>query len=227
MDKGELIREGQPKEVCEMYLEAFYEEQQGISKVNKFKQVIQLPDYSKAKDQRQAFINASNLRNDLKIFKFNSESASFGKAGAQIRDVSLLDESANPLSWIVGGEKVSLQILAEVFIDLDSPIVGFWVNDRLGQILFGDNSCITYNDKSVNYVSGDILEASFIFNMPILPVGEYSITVAVANGDQNDHVQHHWVHDAIMFKSESSSVALGLLGIPMIDIKLGGQISNK
>ena len=56
--------------------------------------------------------------------------------------------------------------------------------------------------------------------MPILPPGTYSVTVAVANGTQQDHVQHHWIHDALFFKSESSMVATGLVGIPMLRISL-------
>ena len=58
--------------------------------------------------------------------------------------------------------------------------------------------------------------------MPILPVGNYSITAAIANGTQEDHIQHHWIHDAILFRSESSSVCTGLIGIPMeaIDIEV-------
>jgi lipopolysaccharide transport system ATP-binding protein len=56
--------------------------------------------------------------------------------------------------------------------------------------------------------------------MPRLATGEYSISVAVANGTQMDHVQHHWVHDAIQFKSESTSVSGGIIGIPMKSIKL-------
>ena len=59
----------------------------------------------------------------------------------------------------------------------------------------------------------------FKFNMPILPPGDYSIGTAFANGTQNDHVQHHWIHDALVFKSESSNVSAGLIGIPMINIK--------
>lgn len=62
--------------------------------------------------------------------------------------------------------------------------------------------------------------AEFAFQMPRLAAGDYAITVAVANGTQHDHVQHHWVHDAVMFRSESTSVASGIIGIPMARINL-------
>jgi lipopolysaccharide transport system ATP-binding protein len=134
--------------------------------------------------------------------------------------VRLLDGAGHPLAWIVGGEKVTLRITAEIFDDLDSPIIGFHVKDRLGQELFGDNTFLSYRDDLVYSSNGSELQAEFTFFMPLLPAGEYSISTAIANGTQDVHEQHHWIHDAVVFKSESSSVAVGLIGIPMLEVAL-------
>jgi lipopolysaccharide transport system ATP-binding protein len=104
--------------------------------------------------------------------------------------------------------------------DLASPIVGFLVNDRLGQTLFGDNTFITYSQTSLSVASGQVFVARFEFRMPILPPGDYSITVAIAEGTQVDHIQHHWIHDALILKSHSSSVSTGLVGVPMLNIEM-------
>ena len=220
LEKGQVIQEGAPKKVCELYLEAFYEAQQGKSSTTKLREFKKLDDSLPLKDQRLEFINASNLRNDLQIFKFDPDAASFGKGGAQIQDVRLLDEKEYPLAWIVGGEKVTLRVMVHAYQDLDSPIVGFSVKDRLGQALFGDNTFLSYRELLVHCQAGNELQADFFFYMPLLPSGEYSITIAIANGTQEIHEQHHWIHDAVLFKSESSSVATGLIGIPMQHIKL-------
>jgi len=220
LEKGQMIQEGTPKEVCELYLEAFYEAQQGKGSTTKLKAFKKKDDSLALKDQRLEFINASNLRNDLQVFKFNPEAASFGKGGAQIRDVSLLDENEHPLAWIVGGEKVILRIIVHASQNLDAPIVGFFVKDRLGQTLFGDNTFLSYKDQFIHCQEGNDLQTDFVFYMPLLPLGEYSITIATANGTQETHEQHHWIHDAILFKSESSSVSSGLIGIPMLEVKL-------
>ena len=225
LEKGQVIQEGTPKEVCELYLEAFYEAQQGKSSTTKLREFKKLDDSlplkdQPLKDQRLEFINASDLRNDLQIFKFDPDAASFGKGGAQIHDVRLLDENEHPLAWIIGGEKVTLRVMIHAYQDLDSPIVGFSVKDSLGQDLFGDNTFLSYIEQIVHCQEGHELQADFVFYMPLLPSGEYSITVAIANGTQEIHEQHHWVHDAVLFKSESNSVATGLIGIPMQHIKL-------
>ena len=218
-EKGQMIHKGLPKDVCERYLENLHETQHGKSYSIKQK-TKSLNKSLLFKDQRLEFINYSNLRNDLKIFKFNPDAASFGKGGAQIDDVRLLDENENPLAWVVGGEKVILRITAHTYQELKYPIIGFSVKDRLGQTLFGDNTFLTYREQAVDAQKGDCLQADFIFYMPLLPYGQYSIAVAIANGTQDTHEQHHWIHDSVLFKSESSSVASGLIGIPMQEIKL-------
>jgi len=220
LEKGQVIQEGEPKDVCELYLEAFYEAQQGKSSTTKLREFKRPDDSLPFKDQRLVFVNASNLRNDLQVFKFDADAASFGKGGAKIHDVRLLDENEHPLAWIVGGEKVILRVMVHTYQDLDSPIVGFYVNDRLGQTLFGDNTFLSYREQFVHCQEGNELQADFVFYMPLLPSGEYCITVAIANGTQEVHEQHHWIHDAVLFKSESSSVASGLIGIPMLEVKM-------
>jgi lipopolysaccharide transport system ATP-binding protein len=220
LEKGQVIQAGDPKEVCELYLEAFYEAQQGKSSTTKIRAFKKTDDSLPIKDQRLEFINSSNLRNDLQIFKFDPDATSFGKGGAKIHDVRLLDEHEHSLAWIVGGEKVTLRVIVHAFQDLDSPIIGFFVKDRLGQALFGDNTFLSYKDQPIYCQEGNDFQADFVFYMPLLPSGEYSITIAIANGTQEIHVQHHWIHDAVLFKSESSSVASGLIGIPMLKVNL-------
>ena len=220
IEKGQMLQEGLPRDVCGLYHEAFYEAQQGKSTATKLRAFKKIDDSLPLKDQRLEFINTSNLRNDLQVFKFNPDAASFGKGGAQIRNVRLLDEKEHPLAWIVGGEKVTLRVTVHAYQDLDAPIIGFHIKDRLGQSLFGDNTFLSYKEQPVNCKEGNELQADFTFNMPLLPAGEYSITIAIANGTQEIHEQHHWIHDAVLFKSESSSVVTGLVGIPMREVKL-------
>jgi lipopolysaccharide transport system ATP-binding protein len=220
IEKGQILHEGTPKEVCELYLEAFYEAQQGVSTTTKLKFSNRNDGTQPTKDQRLAFINRSNLRNDIQVFKFDADAASFGKGGARILDVSLLNDEGQPLVWIVGGESVTIRLIVGVNEHLNSPIIGFSVKDQRGQVLFGDNTYLSYWDKPVQSEKGSKIQANFTFYMPLLPAGEYSISTAIANGTQESHEQHHWIHDAVMFKSESSSVATGLIGIPMLRVTL-------
>jgi lipopolysaccharide transport system ATP-binding protein len=221
IEKGVVRSDGSSKVVSEAYLQAFYEEQQGKSSTTKLRETAKPQDVSvMLKDQRLDFINGSNLRNDLQLFVFDPDAESFGKGGARIVTVDFLDKNGIPLAWVVGGESIILRVHAVAHESLSAPIIGFAVKDRLGQVLFGDNTYLSYSNAVLFCDKDNYIEAEFAFQMPILPVGNYSVNVAIADGTQEQHVQHHWIHDAVMFKSESSSVATGLIGIPMQYIKL-------
>lgn len=223
LEKGVMLAEGSSKKISELYLENLYQAQQGEIKIGKAPSSVEISqqiDQQHFKDARLDWINKTNLRNDIQVFQFNPEAASFGKSGARIIDVKLLDENGNPLSWIVGGENVFLRITASCDEYLESPIVGFHVKDRLGQILFGDNTFLSYHDEPQQCHPGEKLIAQFHFQMPRLAKGNYSIEVAIANGTQHQHIQHHWIHDALQLKSDSTSLCSGMIGIAMSEISL-------
>ncbi len=218
LEAGKVLAQGDAKQVCDEYLKAFFETQQGKSTTFKLKERRAEPIV--LKDQRQDLLVHSNLRNDLRVIGFDINAAGFGDGRAQIVDVHFQDEFGAGLSWVVGGELVRLSVTADIEQTLKSPIIGFYIKDKLGQTLFGDNTYLTYMDSPVASNVGERLTASFSFVMPILPAGDYAITVAIAEGTQTDHAQLHWVHDALIFRSETSSIQSGLIGIPMQKIIL-------
>ena len=228
LDKGEIIKAGPAKEVCEGYLEATYQhiKSEKFEKTKPQALPSQLATINTAYDQRRDFINKTNLRNDIKLFEFDPMASSFGDGLAAISTAALFDLFGNPLSWVIGGEDVCLSIQAVAHSQLSSPIIGFFIKDRLGQTLFGDNTYLTYIDEPITCEYAEELIAEFHFQMPRLPIGDYSITIAIASGSQHENQQHHWIHDAILFKSITTSVASGLVGIPIETISLKKRANN-
>lgn len=148
------------------------------------------------------------------------ESRSFGQGGARIDDVALLDAHDRAIQSIRGGELVTLRVRCTAHGRLRSPIVGFMVKDRLGQLLFGENTFERYRDRPLAVAAGGHLDTRFTFIVPILAPGDYAIDVAIADGTQLDHVQHHWIHEAVVFRSVTDHVASGLLGLPMHEVTM-------
>ncbi len=192
LHKGEVMIDGSPKDVVESYLQHLAEEAYGDA------------------PRRPAFAAETT----------EEKSRSFGRAGARITSVELLDDVDNPLQSISGGETVTIRIRGEAAEHLASLIVGFSLKDRLGQVLFSDNTFARYVDRPCALAAGQRLEARFRFVMPILATGEYIVGAAIADGTQVKHVQHHWIHDALIVRSVSNSVATGLMGIPMLDVSV-------
>ncbi|NHH80829.1 ABC transporter ATP-binding protein [Burkholderia gladioli] len=218
IDAGRVIAQGAPAEVCAAYLEARYNVDAPAP--------AQTPEGSRSRgaiqrlDVRRDTINASPLRNDIRVLPFNLESQAFGAGGARIVDAALVDAERHPLSWVVGGEPVTLRVTIEVDDELISPIAGFYIKNERGQELVGANTYATYLGDPIMCGAGDTLSAEFSFVMPTLPIGQFFINVAVAEGTQYDHVQLHWIHDALPFEVSSSRVRHALVGVPLADVKL-------
>lgn len=227
LDGGRLRQIGPAKECCEAYLASLHAQHRrelGVSTTEEppatlFVTPVATPRTAR-KDARLAYVNASNLRNDIEIFTFDPDAPGFGTGGVRILTVELRDLDDAPLAWAVGGDNVRLAVEIMALLDMDRPIVGFFVKDRLGQLLFGDNTYLPYAERPLRVPKHGRFVAVFDFSLPILPPGEYTVDIGVAEGTQQEHIQHRWAHDVLVFQAHTSMVASGLVGIPMIDIRL-------
>jgi lipopolysaccharide transport system ATP-binding protein len=172
------------------------------------------------RDPRLEYLNRSPWRNDIEIPEFFAQSKGFGVGGARIEDVAFQDETGAILSWIIGAEMVCLKIAARAERDLTSPLAGFQVRDRLGQVLFADNTYLVTVDQPVFVAAGERFEAEFRFQMPMLPVGDYAIRIAVALGVEDDNAMMHCIETALVFRSATSASRHGLVGVPMQSVRL-------
>lgn len=226
LDHGSLRMDGSAKETVEAYLAAQHaldREAEGDSVVMKSVSgtASSLPAVPRdVQDARWPTLREHGGLAQFVFFEFDPERATteFGAGGAEITSARFLNEEGAPVTISYGGEVVQLSISATAHQALDNVIFGFYFKDRMGQRLFGDNSFMTYLDKPVVTTAGDRLTALFRFRMPTLPVGLYSIDLAIASGSQDNHTQQHWVHDALEVRGSDSSMKHGLVGLPMLDI---------
>lgn len=221
---GVVAMDDTPKVVAGAYLADLYRVGQGEAMSDEAQKEFTQADASVANlesedvDPRAPRINASALRNELEIFRF-SKGHDFGSAGAAFQDAAFIDALGRRMSWMVGGELVQLALDLVVLKPIQSLIIGFVVKDKKGQPLFGDNTFLTYLDHPLSAAAGERVRATFEFRMPVLPVGDYAVSLAVADGSQRSHEMHQWIHDAMVFSSRSTSLATGLIGIPMRKIE--------
>lgn len=220
LERGKVKFTGNPKEVAQVYLEDLYREQQGDIEPHFTQSASSFSVIEPVRDMRQDMFNCSNLRNDLEVFRFEAAKTGFGAGNARIIDVTLCNDKGESYAWIVGGEIVSLKIRARIYGHIPNPVVGFIVKNSLGQQLFGDNTWLLCENRPDTLDVGDELLTEFRFQMPLLATGDYHITAAIAEGTPKEHIQHHWLHEALLFRVHSSSLASGLVGTPMLAITM-------
>lgn len=172
------------------------------------------------KDSRLELLNRTQWRNDIQIPEFSPDSKGFGLGGAHIERVAFEDDTGAAISWVIGGEMVRLVVELRAERDLESPIVGFQVRDRLGQSLFADNTYLVTLDNPFVVRAGQRFQAEFSFQMPLLPVGEYVIRPAVAEGTESENAMLHCIDNGLSFRSITSGARHGLVGVPMQKIRL-------
>jgi lipopolysaccharide transport system ATP-binding protein len=222
LHNGRVAADGGAKDVCEEYFALHYLERSGTASNRKTRDAEQLLRVESPKTAEQPFAGdaarnsapSPGLAQIIETFAFNLDSAEFGTGDATILSVDLLDKNRAPLSWIEGGEEVEVVIQAVSNKNMESLIMGFHIKDRLGQPLIGDNTFLTYESNPLSARAGDTLEARFVFALPLLARGDYSICAAIASGTPLCHVQHHWIHDALLFTVHATSLTGVLVGIP-------------
>ncbi|TCH99675.1 ABC transporter ATP-binding protein [Roseococcus sp. SYP-B2431] len=143
---------------------------------------------------------AMALADPSRGLRMEGERTSYGSGQAEIAEVTLARVDGQPLAWIVGGEEVELAFRIEARSAILGGIAGIVVKDRLGQPILGENTADLYADAPIDLPAGGTAQAVFRFRMPALRRGSYSISPAFASGTLANHVQHHWIHDAIVFE---------------------------
>ncbi|MGF1531032.1 MAG: ABC transporter ATP-binding protein [Puniceicoccaceae bacterium] len=225
MEKGRVRTQGEPKAVTELYFSRHYlgaeNEVETPREVSVEHTIERKPCESEDHvDPRLPWINASPYRNDLKLFAFDPMGDSFGILKGRVVDARFTDVEGNPLSYIVGCERVAINVTVEAEERLESIIIGFGVKDSLGQVLFGDNTYLTFCEAQPCLEAGERATATFVFQMPRLRPGNYTVSTTLATGSQDDHQMQHWLHDGLVFQSIVDSQTSGLIGIPMQRIEI-------
>jgi lipopolysaccharide transport system ATP-binding protein len=215
LGNGQIQKVGTSKNVAEAYLQYTLQEVYGdIAKLSATSSAADPSVVAVSSPEEEKSDTAAIDYGSMVSVRDNTINATGWNTGvAEIVSVSLQKLASGPDGVFAGGEKVRMVIHAKANKALVSPILGFLVRDRLGQDLFGENT-LPFTDLTPRPVKqGQEFTGEFIFNLPMLPNGQYAVMASVADGDLHNNVQHHWLHDALIINVSSSKIRFGLVGI--------------
>ena len=208
LDRGEVREQGETKYVCEAYMASIQTQAAGLV-------TVPAPRKERAKQRVPARPGVGSIDQLVRVFEFDPDSASYGSGEATIVEAKMTRPDGSELVLVRGGEEVQVKLRVKANARIERPIVGFHIKDRLGQWLVGENTYLTYRDSPFSLDPGSELEARFTFDLPLLRTGPYAVAAAVASGSIETHVQHHWVHEALVFEVQSPIEKGVLVGLPM------------
>ena len=225
---GNVQRLGSAKNVTQEYIKDVFGEknannskpQNSKSTEDSKKNIEKSLDRASWIDYRTERINNSNLANFLEISQFEDRlltSESFGNGRAEIQSVMLFDAArSQPLLVGLGGENVVLRIEGKANDTVNNPVIGFLLKNDKGLILFGENTLNSFQESTAKPIrSGHVYWAEFEFTLPLLPPGNYSFTVSLADGLQSVANQLHWLNDALILRSDCQCIGAGVAGVAM------------
>ena len=206
LNKGKVSFSGDSKKVIEAYMQLTHQETH--------EHQINLIDVG---TREQANKEISIERSIYEVspspyFQPLEQSTGWETGKAKIVSVRLLNESGQDSPTLHGGEVVRLEILAVINETINSPILGWFVKDRLGQSLFGEHT-YTYVTPPLVVKPGEKIKGEFRFKLPLLPNGDYAVAVSIAEGNPVENQQHHWLHEALIISVVSDKLRYGLVGI--------------
>jgi len=194
LDRGRAVCVGNAKTVCDRYLECLHHPGHDPS--------FGPRDIAWSAESPQCHSSVDRTQKALRQ--------------AEIVDVKLHDSDGRRVQAVSKRGPLTLTVRCQTWIRLESPIIGFSLRNRLGQVILGQNTFTGGGEMNSPIEAGKTFAAVFEFILPVLQEGDYTISVALAEGTQQHHVQHHVTHDAAAFRSFPTEVCFGFVAAEMI-----------
>lgn len=182
LKKGQRIMFGGKEEVCAAYLNNQFKrtnlEQVNIVSNLKTKKIEDIPCNRKVKS----------------IPKLTIENEYQAKLSDQVKTISFfITKNAEQVTKLEVDEDYIIHSFVQSKDNIDDLIVGFTIEDIKGNVVLANNTYII-TKKNLSIHKGEVLETQFSFHLPKIAAGAYLISIAIAQGTQENHLILEWLH---------------------------------
>lgn len=186
LDGGKIYKEGAPGDILKEYLAYMRYE----VKADEQEELNQNEDFNK---ENAVESEESNFKAEAdKLLQFGSKDAVF-------TDIRVLNEKKEMISVVEAGQKIILEMHLRTNNEIENPIFGFVIKDRLGSELVATNTVmdeiiVPRLESKKEYIF------QWEFTFPEFHADEYPVDIALANGTYQVHEQVHFLSDAVILK---------------------------
>jgi len=199
LDRGRVAFEGPPLEAIEHYTKtlhnALFRDIDGDAEPDR-------PPAAADMDRAIAWIDVP-------------EESRSGAGQARITHIAVTGTDGEPIECVEADQAVVVRCQLEVTDTLDDVFFGYIVNDRMGNAIFGENTCVVPHGR-VSLTAGCHL-VQVEFKWPEIQPGPYTTTLGVGQGrDPMDHTIQCWAHNVAALTAISPRRAVhGLFNNPL------------
>jgi lipopolysaccharide transport system ATP-binding protein len=232
LQKNKVPIVGPTDEICRMYIRNLYADRdlgfESESEIDQKSSTDANPAIGKKIERTNVaiFEGAAQTENIIRLGSFRQDADSFGNGGGRITDAWFEDDKQTRLSSARGGDQVTFSVNAVAFKAMRYAVFGIMIKDRLGQYIFTEGTDLAYRSAPISVEAGQSILVKFSFLMPVFIQGDYSINIAFADGIGDEHIQHHWINDAIGLHSLKSRLVHGICGLQNLSMSIEISTSN-
>lgn len=179
IEKGKQIIFDQSDKVCDMYMDMKRANMNTLSDNNDNLKVEDI--ISKKTEGKKMYPVLKQVNSDLKSEKFEILSCFF------------LNSEEKRATHLNVDENYEFHIAIDFKENMENLIVGFVLENNKGIPLFDINNYINQK-QGITGVKGEITEVIYRFKLPRLMKGMYIVSTAIAQGTQEKHTMHTWLH---------------------------------
>jgi len=201
LDGGRLIEDGNPELVVQKYRALIFERERSYARSS--------PSEASASPVPEGGVFFTSDEEMPMVNTIPNIDHRFGSGEATILGLELLDERGRPIREVLGGQRVLVRLSAQLNHDIDAPILGYTIRDRMGVEISACNT--SYAGKGLPPLSkGGRITSDFHVRMPQLAAGSYSLSPAVARGSLAQHDMCDWIDNALIFSLQSEQMIYGM-----------------
>jgi len=176
LDMGQVQGLGEAKEMCRLYLASQAEEMGDGAAGFRVRGRNANTSSPRSAVLPQAIARQDGTEDsDADALVFDPDDLTEAKGGVDIESVAFHGAEGGRLRVAAGGELVELRIVCRAGRMLRQPVAAFVVRDRLGQILFSDDSGSAAGEAGAGISAGQPFTAKFCFFLPYLASGAYAV----------------------------------------------------
>lgn len=179
IEKGNQVIFDQSDKVCDMYMDM---KRKGMNESVERDSDIEIENIPAVVNEKEkVYPTIHSTDSDLQSDKFAIVSCFF------------TDEKERQVTHLNVDEKYKLHVAIDFYQDMKNLIVGFLLENNKGLPLFDINNYIN-QQQGITGNKGEITEVIYEFKLPRLMKGIYILGTAVAEGTQEKHEMHTWLH---------------------------------
>jgi ABC-type polysaccharide/polyol phosphate transport system ATPase subunit len=185
LEQGEIKMMGEPEAVVSRYLAAMTRRRDPY-----------VPESYTTFQPDQAMGGISTAAFEHVVQSIPNVDHRWGDGRAELLGIQLLAQDGRIIDTIDHGEVLTLRLSVRFNQLVNRPSFGFVMRNRLGEDIAATNTSVE-GIKLPPASSGQICTADFHMKLPLLHSGNYSFSVAVADGTHDEYVICDWVDNAI------------------------------